>query len=220
MNSPHARAQPRRDSLGAKRDRLRIAQVAARLIAEHGLTDWTLAKRKAVRQLLLPDSVPLPSNDEIEAALTEHHALFGGDAHVAALRRQRVEALSWMRRLARWEPVLVGGVAEGWATEHSDVRLELVADDPKTLEIELAGHGVTYAALPPREGDATTVLRVESRGGRGPAVDRHPDPAAQSVAQARRATAYRRRIGCAHRRLRLRRFRALRARPRPSARSR
>ena len=164
MNGPHARAQPRRDSLGAKRDRLRIAQVAARLIAEHGLTDWTVAKRKAVRQLLLPDSTALPSNDEIEAALTDHHALFGGDAHVTALRRQRVEALSWMRRLAPWEPVLVGGVAEGWATEHSDVRLELVADDPKAVEIELAGHGVTYGSLPLREGDATTVLRVESRG--------------------------------------------------------
>ena len=145
MDAPRRRRAPsaRRDSLGAKRDRLRIAQVAARLIAEHGLTDWTLAKRKAVRQLLLPDSTALPSNDEIEAALTDHHALFGGDAHVAALRRQRVEALSWMRRLAAWDPVLVGGVAAGWATEHSDVRLELAADDPKAVEIELAGHGVS-----------------------------------------------------------------------------
>ncbi len=161
---PAGRPSSRRDSLGAKRDRLRIAQVAARLIAEHGLTDWTLAKRKAVRQLLLPDSTALPSNDEIEAALTDHQALFGGEAHVAALHRQRVEALSWMRRLAAWDPVLVGGVAAGWATEHSEARLEVAADDPKAVEIELAGHGVTYGALPPREGDATTVLRIESKG--------------------------------------------------------
>ena len=69
-----------------------------------------------------------------------------------------------MRRLAAWDPVLVGGVAAGWATEHSEVRLELAADDPKAVEIELAGHGVTYGALPPREGDTTTVLRVESKG--------------------------------------------------------
>ncbi len=67
-----------------------------------------------------------------------------------------------MRRLAAWDPVLVGGVAAGWATEHSDVRLELAADDPKSVEIELTGQGVTYGALPPREGDAPTVLRVES----------------------------------------------------------
>ena len=50
------RNHARRDGLAVQRDRLRIAQAAARLIAEHGLTDWTLAKRKAVRQLLLPDA--------------------------------------------------------------------------------------------------------------------------------------------------------------------
>ena len=160
-----ARHHGRRDSLGIHRDRLRIAQVAARLIVEHGLADWTLAKRKALRQLLLPDSTALPSNDEIEAALSEHHALFGGDAHVANLRRQREQALGWMRRLAPWDPLLVGGVAAGWATEHSDVRLELVADDPKAVEMDLAGHGVTYAALPPRDADAATHLRIDSPRG-------------------------------------------------------
>jgi hypothetical protein len=158
MSGHHAR----RDGLGVQRDRLRIAQTAARLIAEHGLTDWTLAKRKAARQLLLPDTTALPSNDEIEVALTDHHALFGGDAHVQALRRQRIEALAWMHRLAPWDPVLVGGVAAGWATEHSEVRLELVADDPKTVEIALVASGVSYAALPPRADDAAAHLRIES----------------------------------------------------------
>ena len=62
-------------------NRARIAQVAARLIAEHGIADWSLAKRKAARQLMLPEREALPGDDEIEAALAEHHALFGGDAH-------------------------------------------------------------------------------------------------------------------------------------------
>jgi hypothetical protein len=157
-----ARNHARRDGLGIQRDRLRIAQTAARLIAEHGLTDWTLAKRKAARQLLLPDSTALPSNEEVEVALTGHHALFGGDAHVRALRTQRIEALAWMHRLAPWDPVLVGGVAAGWATEHSEVRLELVADDPKAVEIALVASGVSYAALPPRADDAAAHLRIES----------------------------------------------------------
>jgi hypothetical protein len=65
-----------------------------------------------------------------------------------ALHAQRETALIWMQRLAQWEPLLVGGVAAGWATEHSDVRLELVADDPKNVEISLVGAGVPYAALP------------------------------------------------------------------------
>ena len=157
-----SRGSGRTDTLRRERDRIRIAQAAARLIAEHGLTDWTLAKRKAARQLMLPETTGLPSNEEIEAALADHHALFGGEAHLATLRRQRVEALGWMRRLARWEPLLVGGVAEGWASEHSDIRLELVADDSKSVEIALAGEGVAYAALPPRADDTAAHLRIDA----------------------------------------------------------
>ena len=160
-----ARSHGRADTLRRERDRSRIAQAAARLIVEHGISDWTLAKRKAARQLMLPEATALPSNDEIEIALADHHALFGGDAHRMALRRQRVEALGWMRRLARWEPLLVGGVAEGWATEHSDVRLELVADDPKSVEMALAGEGIPYAALPPRADDPVAHLRIDSARG-------------------------------------------------------
>jgi len=131
------------------RDRARIAQAAARLIAEHGLTDWSLAKRKAAHQLMLPSNAALPGNDEIEQALVEFHALFGGAAHAAGLRAQRETALDWMRRLEAWSPRLVGGVAAGWAGTHSDIRIELVADDPKAVEITLAGEGVDYAAAGP-----------------------------------------------------------------------
>jgi hypothetical protein len=150
-----------------ERDRLGIARTAARLIVEHGLTDWTLAKRKAARQLMLPESAALPSNEDIEQALLDHHALFGGAGHAEVLRARRTEALAWMRRLAPYEPLLVGGVAAGWATAHSDIRIELVADDPKAVEMLLAGAGVAYVALPPRDegGNAThaTELRIPAR---------------------------------------------------------
>lgn len=146
----------------ARHDRERIAQTAARLIAEHGLTDWAQAKRKAARQLMLPESAPFPSNDEIEAALATYHALFDAKAHDASLRTQREEALAWMRRLADWDPLLVGGVAAGWATAHSDIRLELVADDAKAVEIALANGGVRYAALPPRAADTGAQLLIET----------------------------------------------------------
>ena len=116
---------------------------------------------------MLPDTTALPSNDEIEAALDRApRAVRRRRARRRACARQREQALAWMRRLAAWEPLLVGGVAAGWATEHSDVRLELVADDPKAVEIELAGHGVAYAALPSaRRADArhrAASLRIES----------------------------------------------------------
>jgi hypothetical protein len=131
----------------AAQNRARIAQAAARFIAEHGIADWSLAKRKAVRLLGLPEREALPGDDEIEAALVEFHALYGGAAHAARLREQREEALRWMRNLVAFAPDLVGGVAAGWATAHSDIRLELVATDAKDVELALLNAGVAYRAM-------------------------------------------------------------------------
>ena len=158
----------RRDREATGRDaqnRARIADVAARLIAEHGLTDWSLAKRKALRQLMLPERTMLPGDDEIESALATHHALFGGDAHAETLRAQREEALSWMRELNAFAPTLVGGVAAGWATEHSDIRLELVADDSKAVELALINRNVAYRVAPGVAQHAPAELLIATRRG-------------------------------------------------------
>jgi hypothetical protein len=146
-------------------NRVRIAQAAARLIAEHGIADWSLAKRKAARQLMLPEREPLPDDAEVEAALAEHHALFGGEEHAATLRRQREQALLWMRRLSSFEPALVGGVAAGWATAHSDIRLELVADDAKAVELALINAGVAYRLPPAARNDGPAELFIETPAG-------------------------------------------------------
>ncbi len=128
-------------------NRTRIAQAAARFIAEHGIADWSLAKRKAVRLLGLPEREALPGDDEIENALIEFHALYGGAAHAAQLRAQREEALRWMRNLAAFTPELVGGVAVGWATAHSDIRLDLVATDAKDVELALLNARIAYRTM-------------------------------------------------------------------------
>jgi hypothetical protein len=142
---------------------VRIAQAAARLIAEHGLNDWGLAKRKACRELGLPDHEALPGNDEVEEALRNYNTLFHGTAQEASLRAQRLDALRWMERLVQWKPLLTGAVAAGWATEHSEVRLELEAEDPKTVELSLINAGVPYATLPAPGGEAQPAqLRLES----------------------------------------------------------
>jgi hypothetical protein len=167
------------DNARDAQDRARIADVAARLIAEHGIADWSLAKRKALRQLLLPDRTALPGDDEIEAALVVHHALFGGDEHAITLRRQREEALTWLRALAEFSPVLVGGVAAGWATAHSDIRIELIADDSKEVELMLINRNIAYRVAPgsPQRAATTELLVDTDRGGialviRTPAVAR------------------------------------------------
>ena len=147
---------------GDTQNRTRIAMLAARLIAEHGLTDWSHAKRKAARQLMLPERTSLPADDEVEAALASHHALFGGDEHAQTLRRQRAEALRWLRDLAPFEPRLVGGVAAGWATAHSDIRIELVADDSKAVELALINRGVAYRVAPMTSQHAAPALHIDT----------------------------------------------------------
>jgi hypothetical protein len=159
-------------------DRARIAQVAARLIAEHGIADWTSAKRKAVRQLMLPERAALPGDDEIEAALVEYHALFGGAAHAAQLRAQREEALRWMRRLSGFEPVLVGGVAAGWATAHSDIALDLVAAHAKAVELALLNAGVAYRTMS-ADDDGPQRIHVDTPAGGIRLCVRTPEEARQ-----------------------------------------
>ena len=148
-----------------EQNRERIAQVAARLILEHGITDWSHAKRKAARQLMLSEREGLPGDDEVEAALTEHQALFGGEEHAQSLRDQREEALRWMKRLAEFQPKLVGGVAAGWAGEHNDIRLELIADDQKAVELALINADVAYRVGPMRSASAPAQLYIDTRVG-------------------------------------------------------
>lgn len=148
----------------ASRNRIRIAQAAARLIAEHGLTDWAAAKRKACRELGLSDREPLPANEEIEQALRDYNSLFQPQAQAASLRAQRMIALEWMERLSPWRPLLVGGVAAGWATAHSDVRLELEAEDPKAVELGLINAGIEYTAAAPAGGTAPGARLNAGRG--------------------------------------------------------
>jgi hypothetical protein len=146
------------------RNRVRIAQAAARLIAEHGLSDWAAAKRKACRELGLSDREALPANEEIEQALRDYNSLFQPQAQAASLRAQRMIALDWMQRLAPWRPLLVGGVAAGWATAHSDVRLELEAEDPKAVELGLINTGIEYSTAAPQ---STTGSLARLNAGRG-----------------------------------------------------
>ena len=153
----------RHDSPRAQRNRSRIAQTTARLIAEHGLTDWNVAKRKACRELGLPVREALPDNDEVEQALRDYNSLFLAEEQPARLRQQRLEALRWMDRLSQWNPVLTGAVAAGWATAHSEIRLELEAEDAKSVELALINAGVEYSSAPMPSGAGPQVqLCVEN----------------------------------------------------------
>ena len=161
-----ARRAERRQGLGPDgHERASLAQAAARLIAEHGLADWSYAKKKAARELGLAERGALPGDDEVEDALAEYHALYGGDEHRAMIRERREEALVWLRRFASFDARLVGGIAAGWATEHSDIRIELATDDAKAIEFALLNGRIEYRPLPNDRDEAGEYWIDTRRGG-------------------------------------------------------
>ena len=135
---------PRKRNNGTERARQVIAQEAARVIVNHGVRDYRVAKQKAAERLGVNSRGSLPGNAEIEAAVAEHLQLFGGEAHEDRLRLMRVAALSAMELLAAFTPRLVGPVLSGTADENSVVNLHLFADNPETVALELEQIGVSY----------------------------------------------------------------------------
>ncbi len=122
-----------------------LAQEAARIMAEHGIGDFLLAKRKAAERMGLADTAAiLPRNTEIEEALAEYQRLFGGESHVESLHAQRRAALNAMLYLQEFEPRLVGSVLSGTATEHSDVQLHLFTDRAESVAIKLMDEGIPH----------------------------------------------------------------------------
>jgi len=122
-----------------------LAQEAARIMAEHGIRDFLVAKRKAAERLGVVDGAAmLPKNREIESALAEYQRLFGGETHLEALHAQRRAALSAMRYLQEFEPRLVGAVLSGTATEHSEVQLHLFAEPAESVSLKLLDEGIPH----------------------------------------------------------------------------
>jgi predicted nucleotidyltransferase len=122
-----------------------LAQEAARIMAEHGIRDFLIAKRKAAERMGVSDvAAVLPRNVEIEEALAEYQRLFGGESHVESLHSQRRAALNAMLYLREFEPRLVGAVLSGTATEHSDVQLHLFADRAESVTIKLMDEGIPH----------------------------------------------------------------------------
>ena len=135
---------PKRHPIRAENLRRALAQEAARVMAEHGVRDFLVAKRKAAERFGVGDGAMLPKNTEIEAALAEYQRLFRGDSHVASLHAQRRAALQAMRKLSDFEPRLVGPVLAGTATEHSDIELHLFADSPESVAFSLMDQGIRH----------------------------------------------------------------------------
>ncbi len=127
--------------------RAAIAQESARLMAEHGIRDFGVAKRKAADRFGVTDGPMLPRNIEIEAALVSYQRLFGQGQHDQNLERLRRAAIKAMKLLAQFEPRLVGPVLTGTATQHSDIQLHLFSDSPEAVYISLMDRQAPYEVI-------------------------------------------------------------------------
>ncbi len=121
-----------------------LAQEAARIMIEHGIEDFGLAKRKAAERLGVTDQAVLPKNTEIEEAVADHQRLFGADTHAGELAELRRTAVSAMRLLDGFEPRLVGPVLTGTATPHSEIHLHVFADTPEAVALRLLDRGIPH----------------------------------------------------------------------------
>jgi hypothetical protein len=132
-----------RDDAGEQQRR--IAVEAARLISEHGIRDFHLAKRKAAERLGIAVASALPKNRQVEEALREHQRLFAADDQPRVLRELRKSASEALQFFAAFEPLLVGAVLDGSADRHSAVCLQLFSDEPEAVARFLDERGVPYA---------------------------------------------------------------------------
>src|SRR5437868_6457461 len=124
--------------------RARIAAAAARLMAEDGIDDFALAKRKAARQLGASDTESLPRNDEIEAELHAYRALYQADEHPRLIGELRRIALDAMQALEQFNPYLTGPVLKGTAGPFAEIELQLFPDSAKDVEIFLLDRNIAF----------------------------------------------------------------------------
>ena len=129
-------------STAARRERL--AQEAARLIVEHGIRDYGLAKRKAARRLGFRRAPALPDNAEIEARVTEWQRIFEPETHERRLRELRILALEVMETLPQFQPRLAGAVLTGAVGVNSPIELHLFTDAPEDVALALEARGMPY----------------------------------------------------------------------------
>src|SRR5262245_43122788 len=144
--------------------RARIAATAARIMAEDGVDDFALAKRKAARQLGAAETEALPANDEVEAELRAYRALYQPEEHSQRIAELRRIALDAMRAFERFSPYLTGPVLKGTAGPYAEIELQLFPESTKEVEIFLLERRIPYATHEGRRfsGDRARAMSVLS----------------------------------------------------------
>lgn len=142
---------PRPNSSRSGTLRREIAALAARMMAEDGISDFGFAKRKAARQLGASENeASLPNNAEIEAELRAWQALYQDEEQAERVREMRRTAVEVMHLLEDFRPYLTGGALDGTAGRYTEVEIELYPESAKEVEIFFLNHDFAYEHREPR----------------------------------------------------------------------
>jgi len=138
-------------------------------MAEDGIDDYSLAKRKAARQLGAADTEALPANDEIEAELHAYRSLYQAEEHPERLAELRRLALDAMRLFERFHPYLTGPVLAGTAGPYAAIELQLFPESTKDVEIFLLDKDMAYESAEVRRysgerARAVSLLKLDWQG--------------------------------------------------------
>jgi hypothetical protein len=144
------------------RTRAAVANAAARLMAEEGISDYDQAKRKAIRQLGLPEDTAFPDNTDVDVELDAYRRLYQDDEHVKMIAAMRHTALELLELLEQFHPYLTGSVLEGNAGEYSNIDILLFADSAKEVEIFLLNRGIGVGHAETRNERVEAVLVMQT----------------------------------------------------------
>jgi hypothetical protein len=149
----------------ASRQHARIAGLAARLMADDGIADYSVAKRKAASILGLPVNARLPENAEVESGLRAHQRLFQEREQSERLAHLRQKAIDVMEIVRSFNPYLSGAVLDGTAGRGAEIDIQLFTDGAKAVEIFLLNRHIDYRHSVPRSERAEAVLTFDDQDG-------------------------------------------------------
>ncbi|MGH8543591.1 MAG: hypothetical protein ACREX3_08160 [Gammaproteobacteria bacterium] len=130
--------------MNGSQNRRRVAELAARIMADEGVEYYHLAKRKAADRLGIKAPREVPDNSEIAALLSVYQRLFQAQRQPRWLRAQRETALEAMRLLRLFDPMLAGPVLDGSAARQAMVCLHVFAETPEEVSHFLLEHAIPF----------------------------------------------------------------------------
>lgn len=150
------------------RNRLRLADEAARIILEEGIRDYGLAKRKAAERLGTGNPKDLPANTEVADAVLARSRLYRTPTEQHEYQERLRTAALVMERLRALEPRLVGPLLLGILEPQPVINLHGFADTVEEVIIDLRDRGIPSRTGERRYRGPGSGIRVPFLRFRGP----------------------------------------------------